>query len=141
MAERAWAARPFASLDALCTAMQAELMRAARQEKLELIRAHPQLKGKLANPNELTAASRQEQAGAGLDRCSPDQMDQLRSLNAAYLEKFSFPFVVAVRGLNTDAIIARMGERLDNSEDAEFREALEQIGRIAGFRLGEILKT
>ena len=140
VAERAWTARPFASVDALQAVMQAALLKADREKQLALIRAHPQLKGKLATPEELTDASRREQSSAGLDRCTAAQMEQLRELNAAYLQKFGFPFVVAVRGLNTEEIIVRMRERLAGNQDEEFAGALQQIGRIAHFRLGELIQ-
>jgi 2-oxo-4-hydroxy-4-carboxy-5-ureidoimidazoline decarboxylase len=139
VAARAWPARPFASAEALHAAMQRVLAEASRAEQLALILAHPQLIGRLAAPGDLTAASRREQASAGLDRCSAEQLVQLRELNRAYVEKFGFPFIVAVRGLNTDAIIARIRERLLNGAEAEFRTSLDQIGRIARFRLGEMI--
>jgi len=134
VAERAFAARPFASLDALHEAMHRAVMSASDEEKLALLRAHPELLGKLEAAR-LTAASRSEQASAGLDRCTPDEKARMQALNAQYREKFGFPFIVAVKGLDWAVIIARMEERLPNSREAEVAAALAQVGRIARFRL------
>lgn len=137
VAERASSGRPFASLDALHAAMHRVVMFATEEEKLALIRAHPELLGKL-DAAALTASSRSEQAGAGLDRCAPEEKARMRALNASYREKFGFPFVVAVKGLDWAGIIARMEERLPNSRDAEIATALREIGRIARFRLAAL---
>ena len=133
--ERAWAARPFASIDALHAAMLAVLDGAGDAEKLGLICAHPELAGKEAAAGTLTAASTGEQRGAGLDQCSAEELARLRSLNAAYRERFGFPFVIAVKGLSRYQILDAIEARLANDRDTEFRTCLAQIGRIARFRL------
>lgn len=135
VAQRAWAARPFASLAALQQAMADVLAAASRAEQLALIRAHPELAGKAAVRGELTADSKREQAGAGLDQCSAEQFAALTRLNQAYGERFGFPFVIAVRGLGRQDIIAALEHRLAQTPAQEFAEALAQIDRIAGFRL------
>ena len=134
VAERAFASRPFASLDALHAAMQAVVISATDTEKLALIRAHPELLGKLETA-QLSESSRCEQASAGLDRCTPAQKARMQSLNAQYREKFGMPFIVAVKGLDWGGIIERMEQRLPNSRENEIDTALAQIGRIARFRL------
>jgi 2-oxo-4-hydroxy-4-carboxy-5-ureidoimidazoline decarboxylase len=135
VAERAAPGRPYASIDALHAAMCAVVAAAAPEEQLALIRAHPELAGRAAIRGELTEASTREQQGAGLDRCSPEEYADLTRLNAAYTEKFGFPFIIAVKGHTRASIIAAMAGRLGNERDAEIAEALMQIGRIAGFRL------
>lgn len=137
IAERAAAARPFASREDLAAALHAVVMTAGTDEQLGLIRAHPELAGRAAVRNELTAASAREQRGVGLDACSPEECARLHELNAAYTARFGFPFIVAVRGHDRASIIATMAARLENAADAERREALAQIGRIAAFRLAE----
>ena len=134
VAERAFAARPFASVDALHAAMQAAMLAASAGEKMALIRAHPELAGKLAAAR-LTESSRSEQAGAGLDRVSAEQKARMQALNDAYREKFGFPFIVAVKGLDWGGIIERMQARMPGTREQEIAEALAQIGRIARFRL------
>lgn len=134
IAERTYAARPFASVDALHATMQAAMLQASPEEQLALVRAHPELLGRL-EAAELTAASRSEQAGAGLDRCTAEQKTRMRALNDRYREKFGFPFIVAVKGLDWAGIITSMESRLAHDREAELATALSEIGRIARFRL------
>ena len=134
VAERAFASRPFASVAALHAAMQDAMLSASPEEQMALIRAHPELLGKL-EAAQLTESSRSEQAGAGLDRCTPEQKARMQALNQEYREKFGFPFIVAVKGLDWGGIIARIGPRLAQARDAEVATALSEIGRIARFRL------
>ena len=134
VAERAFAARPFPSKDALHAALQRTIQGASPDEQLALIRAHPELLGKL-EAAQLTEASRGEQAGAGLDRCSAAQKARMQALNRAYREKFGFPFIVAVKGLDWAGIIERIEARLENTREVEFAAALREIGRIAQLRL------
>jgi len=134
VAERAYAARPFVSTEALQDAMQRAMLAGSRDEQLALIRAHPELLGKL-DAAQLTESSRSEQASAGLDRCTAEQKSRMRSLNDAYRERFGFPFIVAVKGLDWGGIIERIDSRLGNTPETEFDTALREIGRIARFRL------
>jgi len=134
VADRAFMVRPFRNLDHLHEAMQVAMLAATPEEKLSLIRAHPELLGKL-EAAQLTASSRSEQAGAGLDRCTPDEKSRMQALNARYRDKFGFPFIVAVKGLDWGGIIERMESRLGNGREAELATALAEIGRIARFRL------
>ena len=76
-----------------------------------------------------------EQRGAGLDQCSKDELQRLRSLNKAYRERFGFPFVVAVKGLSRHQIMDGVEARLSNDRDTEFARCLQEIGKIARFRL------
>jgi OHCU decarboxylase len=131
VAERTWAQRPFASLDDLCDKMAAEVNAASREEQLALLRAHPDL-GTRARVSPVSAG---EQAGAGLDRLTPDEYEKLLHLNAAYREKFGFPFLYAVKGSDKFAVFEALGRRLEAAEEEEFREALRQVFRIARFRL------
>ena len=134
VARRAWAKRPFESVAALADAMQSTMLAASAEEQMALIRAHPELAGRL-DAAQLTESSRAEQASAGLDRVTPEQKARMQALNAAYREKFGFPFIVAVRGLDWSGIIARMEARLANDREREIATALEQVGRIARLRL------
>jgi 2-oxo-4-hydroxy-4-carboxy-5-ureidoimidazoline decarboxylase len=108
---------------------------ASRERQLELIRAHPDLAGRAQVAGGLTADSTSEQASAGLDRCTPDEYARFQSLNAAYREKFGFPFVMAVRGSSRLAILEAFETRLANDADTEFETALAEIHKIARLRL------
>ncbi|GGP24084.1 2-oxo-4-hydroxy-4-carboxy-5-ureidoimidazoline decarboxylase [Silvimonas iriomotensis] len=139
VAADAWQARPFTSVAALQTALSQSMRAAGADQQLALIRAHPELVGRAAVRGELTQDSRSEQAGAGLDQCSAEEFAQIQLLNAAWQQKFGFPFVIAVRGLDRATIIARMQERLAHDAPAEMAEALNQIDRIAALRLAQRL--
>ena len=134
VAERAFMVRPFRNVEHLHEAMQVAMLAASPEEKLALIGAHPELLGKLEGA-QLTRSSRSEQVSAGLDRCTPEQKALMQALNARYREKFRFPFIVAVKGLDWGGIIERMEERLPHTREQELATALGEIGRIARFRL------
>ncbi|MEZ5463775.1 MAG: 2-oxo-4-hydroxy-4-carboxy-5-ureidoimidazoline decarboxylase [Lysobacteraceae bacterium] len=137
VAERAAATRPFIDTEALHAAMCAAMRAATREEQRALIRAHPQLAGKAALRGELTEASTSEQAGAGLDQCSPEEFACITELNDAYQQRFGFPFILAVRGYQRGDIIESLATRLQRDADVEFEEALRQIERIAALRLAD----
>ncbi|WP_404298593.1 2-oxo-4-hydroxy-4-carboxy-5-ureidoimidazoline decarboxylase [Halomonas sp.] len=119
----------------LAALMGRMLVEADADSQLAVIRAHPDLAGKAAVAGELTDNSTREQAGAGLDQCSPEEMARFERLNAAYKAKFGFPFVMAVKGNDRFAILDAFEVRLENDPAKERRTAVEQINRIALFRL------
>ena len=119
----------------LAPLMAAEVDRASDEEKLALIRAHPDLAGRAALAGRLGKASTAEQASAGIDQCTPEEYERFQALNARYKEKFGFPFVMAVRGSNRHAILAGFEERLNNEQRTEFARAIDEIHRIARLRL------
>ncbi|MDJ0813307.1 MAG: 2-oxo-4-hydroxy-4-carboxy-5-ureidoimidazoline decarboxylase [Woeseiaceae bacterium] len=108
---------------------------AAEDRQLALIRAHPDLAGKAQVAGELTEDSTTEQASAGLDRCSPEEYRRFQELNQAYHDRFSFPFVMAVRSSTRAQILEAFEQRLGNERDVEFETALAEIHKIARLRL------
>lgn len=139
VAERAAQARPFADKAALLSAMQQVLADAAEAEQLALIRGHPDLAGKAALRGELTQASTNEQASAGLDQCSPEELARFHELNTRYKERFGFPFIMAVKNATRQQILAGFESRIDHSAEQEFAMALTQINRIALFRINDLI--
>ena len=135
VAERAFERRPFATRQALHAAMVRAVEEAGPERQLALIRAHPELAGRAAVRGEMTDFSKQEQGGSGLLDCSPEEFARLQDLNRRYVEKFGFPFIIAVRGLDRAAIMEAFARRVENTPEAEMAEALRQIARIAGLRL------
>jgi len=133
--ERAHAAGPFASLEALHSAMMAVLTAAPEADQLALIRAHPELAGKAAIAKALTAESLREQAGAGLDRLTEAEYARFHALNAAYGQRFGFPFIICARLNDKTSILTAMEARLAHSDAAEIAEAIAQIGLISRLRL------
>lgn len=137
-----WVAEQVASLvsadddmDTLAAMMADCVDNAATEKQLALIRAHPDLAGKAELAGELTEDSTSEQASAGLDQCSEREYEQFQTLNAAYWEKFGFPFVMAVRGSHRAAILDTFEARLGNDHALEFETALVEIHKIARLRL------
>ena len=120
-------------------ALVGQFRAASASEKLGVLRAHPDLAGKLAIAGDLTEESRNEQAGAGLDRLSPGERARFTDLNTAYTDKFGFPFIIAVKGLTKDDILAAFESRIDNTPEQEFETALRQVERIALLRLTALL--
>src|SRR5437667_2141732 len=120
IAEAAWEGRPFASVDALHEAMAKVVRDAPRERQLALIMAHPELAGREAAEGSLTPDSRGEQASAGLDRCTRDELKRLRELNAAYRQKFGFPFVMAIKGRTRGEIFQALEARMQHGTDEEF---------------------
>jgi len=131
VAERAWLRRPFRTVGDLHASMVAVMTAASREEQLALLQAHPDLGSRLA----MSEASTSEQAGAGLDRLSPHDVDRLRRLNTAYREQFGFPFLFAVKGATAQQTLEALSRRVHSSPGDEWAEALKQVARIARFRL------
>ncbi|MFJ7313465.1 2-oxo-4-hydroxy-4-carboxy-5-ureidoimidazoline decarboxylase [Pseudomonas sp. NPDC098747] len=111
------------------------LLSADHASQLALINAHPDLAGRAAVQGELTEASTNEQAGAGIHQCTAEEFQRFTELNDAYKAKFKFPFIMAVKGSNRHQILAAFETRIHNSVDTEFKCALAEINKIALFRL------
>jgi OHCU decarboxylase len=137
IAERTWSRRPFASLSDLLEKLCATVAAASPNEQVDLIRAHPDLVGRLAREGCLTRESTAEQAAAGLTALSPDEIAVFERHNAAYREKFGFPFVVCARENKKDAILCAFPHRLANSREQEIAAALTEIYKIARLRLAD----
>ena len=135
VAERAARARPFAGREAVAEAFAAALRGAARDEQVAVLRAHPDLAGRAAVMGELAEDSRREQAGAGLDRLTPEEFERFTALNAAYRDRFGIPFIFAVKGATKDMILAAFEERIGNAPEAEHENAIDNVCRIMRFRI------
>ena len=105
-----------------------------------VLNAHPDLAGKLAAAKKLTAESTAEQAGAGLDALSDAERVKFQTLNAEYMSKHGFPYIIAVRDHTKASIVSNFETRIANDSEAEFAEACRQVERIAEFRLRDILR-
>jgi len=141
VAEQVATRRPFTSAADLTAAMRTAVDEAGREPQLALLRAHPELAGKAAVRGELTAESTREQSGAGLNQCSPEEFARLQDLNARYNGKFGFPFILAVRGYDRAGILAEFARRVDNTPDVELQTCINQVHRIAQFRLDDLVSA
>ena len=135
VAERAWASRPFGSLDALHQTMVDAVERAPREVQLALIRAHPDLAANVS----LTPESEREQSAAGLDSLTPEQFERITWLTTAYRARFGFPFIVCAREHTPDSIIAAAEARTDHDPEEEERTAMSEIAKIARLRLADLV--
>ena len=111
------------------------LLSADHASQLALINAHPDLAGRAAIQGQLTEASTNEQAGAGIHQCTAEEFSRFTELNDAYKAKFKFPFIMAVKGSDRHQILAAFETRIHNPADVEFKCALAEINKIALFRL------
>jgi OHCU decarboxylase len=136
VAARAWQNRPFANVNALHAAMVAEVAAATTGEQISLLRAHPDLGARVA----MSRASIGEQKTARLDALTDDDRDRLRALNTAYRDRFGFPFVYAVKGSTKKDILDALERRLREEPEVEQNEVLQQVYRIARFRLEEFVE-
>jgi 2-oxo-4-hydroxy-4-carboxy-5-ureidoimidazoline decarboxylase len=133
--------RPFATLASLSDAMVAAVRAAPPEQRQALIEQHPDLAGKAVRSGKVTAESKLEQGGAGLDQLSDAEYALFQRLSEAYHQKFRMPFIICVRRHTKDSIIRQCRLRLQNSSDAEFEAALVEILRISALRLSDRVKA
>jgi 2-oxo-4-hydroxy-4-carboxy-5-ureidoimidazoline decarboxylase len=141
IAEAAWERRPFANLAALHAALVDTVAAAPLERRVALIGAHPDLAGRLAREGRLTAASRGEQAAAGLDRLGPDEIARFEAANAAYRGRFGIPFVICAREHDQGSILAALERRAANDRASEIAAALVEIAKIARLRLEDAITS
>jgi 2-oxo-4-hydroxy-4-carboxy-5-ureidoimidazoline decarboxylase len=138
IAEAAFAAAPFVSVEALHHAMVSAVRNASAETQIALLRAHPDLAGAAARAGEMTASSVAEQAGAGLLSLSEAEYERLHRLNAAYRDRFGFPFIIAMRRHTKDSLLLAFEVRLANERHIEVENALREVFAIARLRLDSI---
>jgi 2-oxo-4-hydroxy-4-carboxy-5-ureidoimidazoline decarboxylase len=141
VAEETWPRRPFRDAAHLHAELCAAMRGASPERQLALIRAHPDLAGRLAQQKQLTAESTREQASAGLDTLSEAELGAFAELNAAYRARFGFPFIICARLNAREAILTAMQTRVANTLEDEFATALGEIEKIARLRLEDVLKS
>jgi OHCU decarboxylase len=135
IARSAFARRPYADAAALHAAMVAIVRDAPNDAQVALIAAHPDLAGRVAREGRLTAASSAEQAGAGLDALTPEEIARFDAANGAYRERFGFPFVICARENTKASILDALARRGDNDRATEIATALDEIAKIAWLRI------
>lgn len=141
IAEASASKRPVAGLEQLHSIMCDTVRKAPVEKQLSLIEAHPDLVGRAALAGTLTKESTNEQASAGLNNLSPAEIALFQKQNAAYREKFGFPFIICARLNKKDAIIAGFEKRLQNTREQEIKTALEEIFKIADLRLRDLVSN
>jgi len=139
IARNSWDKRPFASVEQLHHSLCDIVRRASEAQQIELINAHPDLAGREAQANQLTAQSAQEQTAAGLKRLTPEQNSALEKRTQEYRSRFGFTFVICARLNEKEAILQSLEQRLKNSRVQEIQTALEEIFKIAHLRLRDLI--
>lgn len=134
VASAAWESMPFESRENLLQTMIDIVQNAEETKQLALLRAHPDLGTRL----QMSEVSQKEQAGAGLNKLSKEEFEEFVSLNKMYVNKFQFPFIMAVKGQSKETILAAMKQRVHNTYEEEYNIALHEVYKIAGFRLNDI---
>jgi len=137
VASETWKLRPFSSRDDLSSKLMITLRRSPLERKIKLIQAHPDLAGRLAATGQLTAASKQEQAGAGLDRLTAEEAGLFAQYNEAYRAKFGFPFVICARLSDKHHMLDAFQHRLELSIPEEIETAIGEIEKIGALRLAQ----
>lgn len=136
VAAEAWDNMPFESRENLLQEMIHVVQNADQSKQLALLRAHPDLGTRL----QMSEVSQKEQAGAGLDRLSKEEFEEFVSLNKRYVNKFQFPFIMAVKGQSKETILAAMKQRVHHLYEEEYNIALLEVFKIAEFRLNDIFR-
>jgi 2-oxo-4-hydroxy-4-carboxy-5-ureidoimidazoline decarboxylase len=140
VAEETFSKRPFRDVDSLHAALCATMLGASADRQLALLRAHPDLAGRLAQSGGLTDSSAREQSAAGLDKLPAAETAEIQRLNQAYKERFGFPFIICARLNAKEAILASMRSRVGNTAAAEHSTALGEVAKIARLRLNEAIE-
>ncbi len=141
IAEQAWARginTRHDSVEELHALLVEVFTTASVEEQLAVVKAHPDLAGRAALRGELTASSTNEQAGAGLAACAPEELERFQQLNQTYQARFGFPFIMAVKGKHRSEILAAFEQRVNNSPEQELGQALAEINKIALLRLKDL---
>ena len=136
IAEKCYDLKPYNTVDELFLKMMEIFENAKKERHLEILNAHPDL----AVEKKLTKDSKNEQKNASLNQCTDQEFIEFNELNKKYKKKFSFPFIIAVKGKNKEEILNIFRQRIANNINLEFEEAKKQVKKIASFRLNEIIK-
>jgi OHCU decarboxylase len=139
LAQGVAALRPFADTEALIATFRQIVDASSLEEKISLIASHPDLAGKAAIEGNLSAMSVAEQAAAGLDKLSPEEYAEFTRLNTAYKERFGFPFVICAREHNKSSILKAFVLRLENRREAEIETGTNEVLKILGLRLKDMI--
>ena len=135
IANKAFNSKPYKSFDEFISTIIKIYENSSKEDCLKIFNAHPEL----AVEKKLTTDSHKEQKSANLNRCNNEEFNEFKNLNYEYKKKFGFPFIIAVKGKNKSEILINFKKRIKNEMDLEFKEAKNQVKKIATFRLEEII--
>ncbi|CAH1635242.1 unnamed protein product [Spodoptera littoralis] len=133
--------RPFQNVPALCEAFQSYLEDITLEDKLTILKLHPDLAGRLAARGELTAESAGEQRAAGLEGLTPEQKKTMDESNQRYKAKFDFPFIICARENKVQSIIEGLQHRYSNNREQEITTGINEVKKICKLRILDIVKN
>jgi len=136
---QAWYSHPFTSREQLYQTLCAIMYQAPVEQQTTLLRAHPDLVGRAALAGTLSPASTNEQAAAGLDRLTSEEIARFQRLNQAYRDQFGFPFVICARENKKECILAGFTTRLQHTRQQEIEIALGEVAKICALRLHDLI--
>lgn len=137
---RAWSKRPFSSLEDFHNTLCSIMYQASVGQQVALLCAHPDLVGRAAQTGTLSPASAREQASAGLDHLTPEEIALFQRYNQAYRTRFGFPFVICARENKKESILAGFAARLSHSYAQEMNLALSEVAKICSLRLRDLVE-
>ena len=135
IADKAFNLKPYKNFNELLSTLIKIYENSSKEDFLKIFNSHPEL----AVEKKLTDDSRKEQNSVSLNQCSDQEFKEFTQLNKYYKKKFGFPFIIAVKGKKKDEILTNFRKRIKNRTDLEFKEAKDQVKKIADFRLNEII--
>jgi OHCU decarboxylase len=136
---QAWSFRPFTSQEQFYQTLCSIIYQAPSEQQIALLRAHPDLVGRAALAGTLSQASTSEQAAAGLDRLTPEEIATFQRLNQTYQDQFGFPFVICARENKKDSILDGFSTRLQHIRQQEIEIALGEVMKIGALRLQDLI--
>jgi len=136
IAQKSYDLKPYKNFEELFSKMMEVFENSNKENHIKILNTHPDL----AVEKKLTKDSKNEQKNASLNQCTDEEFIEFKKLNEEYKKKFSFPFIIAVKGKNKEEILNSFRQRITNNINLEFEEAKKQVKKIASFRLGEIIK-
>ena len=136
IAQKSYDSKPYKNFEELFSKMMEVFENSNKENHIKILNAHPDL----AVEKKLTKDSKNEQKNASLNQCTDEEFIEFKKLNEEYKKKFTFPFIIAVKGKNKEEILNSFRQRITNNINLEFEEAKKQVKKIANFRLSEIIK-
>ena len=131
--------RPFATADALHTAMVDVVAALDEPTRVAFYAGHPELAGDDARRGLMTEASVAEQGTLALAQLGADEAARWNALNQAYRARFGFPFILCIRRHTRASALQAFEQRLQHDRSTELAAALGEIAAITRLRLDRLL--
>jgi 2-oxo-4-hydroxy-4-carboxy-5-ureidoimidazoline decarboxylase len=131
--------RPFATVDALHTAMVDVVAALDEPARVAFYAGHPELAGDDARRGTMTDASIAEQGTLSLARLDTIDAARWSTLNQAYRTRFGFPFILCIRRHTRESALQAFEQRLAQDRSTELATTLGEIAAITRLRLDRLV--